>query len=187
MRVTDTELRRMQATLPATIPGIPYRALLVVGLAGGVRRSELVALDVENVTEERQGLVITVRRSKGDQEGFGQRKAVPLRRQRFHVPGTGAAGVARRGGDHRGAAVSVARSAREFAAGAHRRAHCGSRGEARGGRSGARRGSVQRTLVSTTVRDHCGAARVLGALDREPDRAEVDAGAPGVHPPGDGL
>ncbi len=75
--VTDAELRAMLATLPATIHGARDRALLLVGFVGAFRRSELVALDVEDVIEERQGLVITLRRSKSDQEGLGQRKAIP--------------------------------------------------------------------------------------------------------------
>ncbi len=42
------------------------------------RRSELVALDVEDVAEQSQGLVVTVRRSKVDQEGAGLVRAVPF-------------------------------------------------------------------------------------------------------------
>jgi integrase len=50
----------------------------VVGFAAALRRSELVALDVEDVEFSRKGMVITVRRSKTDQEGHGQAIAVPL-------------------------------------------------------------------------------------------------------------
>ncbi len=76
--ITDAELRAMLATLPATIHGVRDRALLLVGFVGAFRRSELVALDVEDVVEERQGLVITVRRSKTDQESVGALKAIPF-------------------------------------------------------------------------------------------------------------
>jgi len=55
--------------------------LLLVGFVGAVRRSELVALDVEDVAEHTAALVVTVRRSKVDQEdvGFaGFAKAMPF-------------------------------------------------------------------------------------------------------------
>ncbi len=42
-----------------------------------VRRSELVALDVADLREDRDGLRVLVRKSKVDQEGQGFEKAVP--------------------------------------------------------------------------------------------------------------
>lgn len=75
--VTDAELKAMLATLPPTIRGVRDRALLLVGFVGAFRRSELVGLDVDDVAEDPQGLVITVRRSKTDQEAVGQLKAIP--------------------------------------------------------------------------------------------------------------
>jgi integrase len=53
------------------------RALLLIGFAGAFRRSELVALNVEDIEEEPQGLRITIRRSKTDQEGRGHVIAIP--------------------------------------------------------------------------------------------------------------
>lgn len=53
------------------------RALLLVGFAGGFRRSELVALDVGDVSETADGLVIRVRRSKTDPEAKGTTVALP--------------------------------------------------------------------------------------------------------------
>jgi site-specific recombinase XerD len=47
------------------------RALLLVGFAGCLRRSELVALDVADIAETADGLVLTIRRSKTDQEQAG--------------------------------------------------------------------------------------------------------------------
>ena len=47
------------------------RALILMGFAGAMRRSELVALDVGDVTETAEGLRIQVRRSKTDQQGRG--------------------------------------------------------------------------------------------------------------------
>ena len=53
------------------------RALLLIGFAGAFRRSELVALDVEDITDTDDGLRIAVRRSKADQEGEGAAVGLP--------------------------------------------------------------------------------------------------------------
>ena len=53
------------------------RALLVLGMALAARRSELVALDVEDLAWSEQGLRVIIRRSKTDQEGGGAVVAVP--------------------------------------------------------------------------------------------------------------
>lgn len=47
------------------------RALLLLGFAGAFRRSELVALGLEDIEETADGLLITIRRSKTDPEGEG--------------------------------------------------------------------------------------------------------------------
>jgi hypothetical protein len=72
-----TDLRKMIATLPQNLQGARDRALLVLGFAGGFRRSELVALDLADVQETEDGLVIYLRRSKTDQEWQGSRVALP--------------------------------------------------------------------------------------------------------------
>jgi integrase len=61
------------------------RALLLVGFAGGFRRSELVGLDLADIERVRQGLVITLRHSKTDQEGAGRKIGLPFGRTR-HCP-----------------------------------------------------------------------------------------------------
>jgi len=71
------EVRAMVDALPPTLRGRRDRALLLLGFAGGFRRSELVALDVDDVEETAGGLVVTIRRSKTDQEGEGRRIGVP--------------------------------------------------------------------------------------------------------------
>ncbi|WP_244000356.1 site-specific integrase [Methylobacterium sp. J-088] len=62
---------------PDTLTGKRDRALLALGFAGAFRRSELVALDVEDLREDPEGLRVLVRRSKVDQEGRGLEKAIP--------------------------------------------------------------------------------------------------------------
>lgn len=63
--------------IPDTLAGKRDRALLALGFAGAFRRSELVALDVADLSEHADGLRVRVRRSKTDQEGQGVEKAIP--------------------------------------------------------------------------------------------------------------
>jgi integrase len=73
------ELRRAIATLPATIHGARDRALLLVGWAGAFRRSALVSLDVADLAfSSAEGMTITLRRDKTDQEGRGRTIAIPF-------------------------------------------------------------------------------------------------------------
>ena len=53
------------------------RTLLLFGFAGALRRSELVALDVEDVSEDDGGLRLVLRRSKTDQEAEGTIRGLP--------------------------------------------------------------------------------------------------------------
>lgn len=53
------------------------RALIAFGMALAARRSELVALDVADLAWEENGLLVTIRRSKTDQDGDGAVVAVP--------------------------------------------------------------------------------------------------------------
>ena len=53
------------------------RCLLLLGFAGAMRRSELVGLDAGDVLETGDGLVVTIRRSKTDQEGAGRKVGIP--------------------------------------------------------------------------------------------------------------
>jgi site-specific recombinase XerD len=71
------DLRRMISRLPNNLLGVRDRALLLVGFGGAFRRSELVALDVADAAITRDGLVVTIRRSKTDQEGEGRKLGIP--------------------------------------------------------------------------------------------------------------
>ncbi len=75
--VVVDELRAMVDALPDGLVAVRDRALLVVGMAGALRRSELVALNVSDVTETADGLVLTIRRAKTDQEAQGTRIGLP--------------------------------------------------------------------------------------------------------------
>lgn len=74
--LTD-DIRRMVAALPPGLLGTRDRALLLLGFAGAFRRSELVGLDVSDVAFTPEGLVVTLRRSKTDQEGAGRKVGIP--------------------------------------------------------------------------------------------------------------
>jgi site-specific recombinase XerD len=65
------KMHSMVATAPDRLSGLRDRALLLLGFAGAFRRSELVALDVADIAEAKTGLLVTIRRSKTDQEGEG--------------------------------------------------------------------------------------------------------------------
>jgi integrase len=71
------DLKRMLELIPGTRVGMRDRALLLVGFAGAFRRSELVSLDVADLEFTRAGLVITLRKSKTDQESRSRRIGIP--------------------------------------------------------------------------------------------------------------
>jgi site-specific recombinase XerD len=65
----------------ATLAGLRDRALLLLGFAAAMRRSELVALDVEDLEfDAARGLKLTIGKSKTDQERAGAQVAVPYAR-----------------------------------------------------------------------------------------------------------
>ena len=62
------------------------RALLLVGFAMAARRSELVELELADLEERDGGLLVTIRRSKTDQEGAGHEVAVLAGSERGTCP-----------------------------------------------------------------------------------------------------
>ena len=70
------DIRAMVATLDESPMGRRDRALLLVGFAGALRRSELVALDRADVLITREGVTLSIRHSKTDQEGEGAKVAI---------------------------------------------------------------------------------------------------------------
>ena len=77
------DLFAVLSAMGGTQKDIRDRALLLIGFAGGFRRSELVGLDVEDFETVRHGLVIKLRRSKTDQAGEGRRIGIPFGRTRW--------------------------------------------------------------------------------------------------------
>ena len=56
---------------------VKNRALILVGFAGGFRRSELVAISIEDIDFVTEGVKIFIKRSKTDQSGEGMTKGIP--------------------------------------------------------------------------------------------------------------
>jgi integrase len=75
--VLTDEIRTMVEVADDGTIGARDRALILLGFAGAFRRSELVGLDVEDCAFSRDGLTVTLRRSKTDQDGAGRRIGVP--------------------------------------------------------------------------------------------------------------
>ena len=73
---TAERIAAMVQGIPTTPSGLRDRALILLGFAGAFRRSELVALQVEDLTATPDGYRIQIRSSKTDQEGHGHEIAV---------------------------------------------------------------------------------------------------------------
>ncbi len=56
--------------------GLRDKALILVGFFGALRRSELVGLNIEDVEFTPEGAILTLRKSKTDQEGRGREVAI---------------------------------------------------------------------------------------------------------------
>ena len=81
------EVRRIIQQLDdAKLIDLRDTALLLVGFAGGLRRSEVVGLDVENLEEREKGLVLQLQDTKTDQEGKGQLIGIPRGRNEETCP-----------------------------------------------------------------------------------------------------
>lgn len=65
-------IQKMLEVMPKNKKGIRDRTLLLLGFAGGLRRSELVALDIEDLALSDEGLAVVIRKSKTDQTGRGR-------------------------------------------------------------------------------------------------------------------
>jgi len=74
--LTD-DIRAMVDATDAGLIGSRDRALVLLGFAGAFRRSELVGLNFGDCAFSKDGLTITLRRSKTDQEGTGRKIGIP--------------------------------------------------------------------------------------------------------------
>ncbi|MCJ2038257.1 site-specific integrase [Methylobacterium sp. J-059] len=78
------DLRRAVEALPATLTGKRDRAILLIGFAAALRRSELASLEVtardgaSRIEDRPDGLVVFLSRSKTDQGGVGTEVGIPF-------------------------------------------------------------------------------------------------------------
>src|SRR5712691_10576654 len=74
--LTD-DIRAMVDATDAGLIGARDRAIILLGFAGAFRRSELVSLDIDDCAFGKDGLTVTLRRSKTDQQGTGRKVGIP--------------------------------------------------------------------------------------------------------------
>lgn len=74
---TSQDMRGIATALPNTLLGKRDRALLLLGFAGAFRRSELIAMNIEDLHFSDEGVAIHLRRTKTDQEGIGRWVGIP--------------------------------------------------------------------------------------------------------------
>lgn len=74
------DLIRVLAHIPDNVRGDRDKAMLLIGFCAALRRSELVALRVEDLEFDPRGLIIKINRSKTDQGAMGEKIAIPFGR-----------------------------------------------------------------------------------------------------------
>lgn len=72
-----SQLRRMVQLSPDNLLGLRDRALLLIGFSGAFRRSEIVNLNLSDIEFTEDGIRVTLRSSKTDQEAEGRLVAIP--------------------------------------------------------------------------------------------------------------
>lgn len=70
-------LKQILDIIPDRLLGIRDRALLILGFAGAFRRSELIGINVEDIKPVKEGIVISLKTSKTNQEGKEEVVAIP--------------------------------------------------------------------------------------------------------------
>ncbi len=85
--ILNTTLKEIVDQIPTdTKAGLRDRAVLLFGFAGSFRRSELVALDVDDLELQSEGYLIRITSSKTDQLGQGQVIAIPKEENSPYCP-----------------------------------------------------------------------------------------------------
>lgn len=75
----EADMQTIIADIDPSLKGLRDRALLLLGFATACRRSELVALQMDDLADTTIGMAITIRSSKTDQFGEGRKIAIPRR------------------------------------------------------------------------------------------------------------
>lgn len=83
---TIEEFRQAITALPLTLTGVRDRLLLLLGFTGAFRRSELVALNLEDLSIKPDGILIQINRSKTNQTGEIEEKYVKKAKHSTYCP-----------------------------------------------------------------------------------------------------
>lgn len=78
-----SDLKKMMDCCGSSFIGIRDRSILSLGWASALRRSELKNLNVSDLEFVEQGMIITIRRSKTDQDGQGRFIGIPRSGDKF--------------------------------------------------------------------------------------------------------
>jgi integrase len=84
--LSPEQLRKMIVGGQWSLGAVRDRALLLLGFAAALRRSELVAADVEHLTWDADGLVLFLPRTKVDRTGAGRSVGIPFGSDRVTCP-----------------------------------------------------------------------------------------------------
>ena len=69
--LSPEQIREMLETSPGTAEGVRDKAMLILGILGGLRRSEIAALRVSDIEFTNEGVAVLIRSSKTDKLGVG--------------------------------------------------------------------------------------------------------------------
>ncbi|MFC4168805.1 site-specific integrase [Teichococcus aestuarii] len=75
--LTSVEVKQLLNVCGTDLAGLRDRAIFLLGFAGALRRSELVAIDREHLRFTTDGMTLRIPRSKRDQEGEGADLGIP--------------------------------------------------------------------------------------------------------------
>lgn len=75
--LTSVEVKTLLKACGTDLAGLRDRAVFLLGFAGALRRSELVAIDREHLRFTAEGMTVFIPRSKRDQEGEGASVGIP--------------------------------------------------------------------------------------------------------------
>jgi site-specific recombinase XerC len=174
------DIRTMVDAADAGTIGARDRALILLGFAGAFRRSELVGLDVDDCAFGKDGLTVTLRRSKTDQAGAGRKIGIPYGSNPETCPvrtmqawielATISAGPVFRSINRHGQVQPGRLSGIDV----------GARREETGTTRRAGRGEVCRAFAAGRARHQRRDCRSFRTLDHEPDRASIGSDGTGA-------
>lgn len=80
------DIRRVVRAMPETLINARDKAIILIGFAGAFRRSEIVGLNVDDISYRDEGMMILLRKSKTDQQGEGRWVGIPYGKSQDTCP-----------------------------------------------------------------------------------------------------